>query len=101
MTDEEILIKITGNDNKIDNLENRVKNIEVEQKQIIGIIRSVDKLACNMDSMCEEQRKQGERLDSLEKTPLDDYKYYKRMLIGCIITGILGAILGSVLSFIL
>ena len=51
--------------------------------------------------MLREQRHQGERLERLEQSPGEDYKYYKRLVIGCVITGIIGAVLGAVFAIII
>ena len=41
------------------------------------------------------------RLAFVEQTPAEDMRYYKRLIIGCITTGIIGAILGAVAALIL
>jgi hypothetical protein len=40
-----------------------------------------------MKYMLEEQKKQSERITSLEKVPSEDFKHYKRLIVGCIFTG--------------
>lgn len=101
MNEQEIYLKLNDHDHEIGSLKHRVKGCEDNQKALSELIRSVDKLANTMENMIKEQKEQGERLERLEKAPADDFKYYKRLIAGCVITGIIGAILGAVLALIL
>ena len=101
MTTEEVIVKLTEHDEEIKSLKHRINDCEEAQDEMTTLIRSVDKLALNMEYMLKEQKKQGERLEDLEQAPLADFKHYKRLAIGCVITGIIGAILGAVFAIIL
>ena len=101
MTHEEIAVALKGHDDKICSLEHRMKRCEEQQNILHKLVNSVDKLAINMEYMAKEQKSQGERLERLEHEPAEDLKHYKRVAIGCIITGVLGTILGAVLTKIL
>lgn len=70
----------------------------LEEQQEMAL--AVKELATNMKHMLEEQKRQGARLESLEKAPVDEAVYYKRMAVGCVITGIIGAVLSTVLAII-
>ena len=71
----------------------------LEEQQEMAL--AVKELATNMKYMLEEQKKQGARLESLEKMPIDEAIYYKRVAVGCVITGIIGAVISAVLTFII
>lgn len=71
----------------------------LEEQQEMAI--AVKELATNMKYMLEEQKKQGARLESLEKAPVDEAAYFKRVTIGCIITGAISTIISAVLTFII
>ena len=101
MTQEEIIIKITEYHKEIGSLKHRMDDCERSQEGLAALVRSVDRLAINMESMLREQRHQGERLERLEQSPGEDYKYYRRQIIGCVITGIIGAVLGAVFATII
>ena len=101
MNEQEVAIKLNDHNHEIASLKHRVKGCEENQKALAELIRSVDKLANSMENMVNEQKEQGERLERLENAPADDFKYYKRLIAGCVITGIIGAILGAVLALIL
>ena len=70
----------------------------LEEQQEMAL--AVKELATNMKHMLEEKKRQGARLESLEKAPIDEAIYYKRMAVGCVITGIIGAVISAVLAII-
>ena len=41
--------------------------------------------------------KYGNRLDGIEQTPGKDYHYYKRLILGALITGFMSAVIGIIL----
>ena len=101
MNEQEVAIKLNDHNHEIASLKHRVKGCEENQKALAELIRSVDKLANSMENMVNEQKEQGERLERLENAPADDFKYYKRLVVGCLLTGVIGAVLGAVLALIL
>lgn len=101
MNEQEIAIKLNTHDHEIGSLKHRVKGCEENQKALSDLIRSVDKLANTMENMVNEQKEQGERLERLEQAPADDFKYYKRLVVGCVLTGIIGAVLGAVIALVI
>lgn len=83
-----------SNTKRLDRLD---RLLEEQQKMAVA----VERLATNMKYMLEEQKKQGARLESLEKAPVDEAAYFKRVTVGCIITGAISAIISAVLAFII
>ena len=61
MTQEEIIIKITEYHKEIGSLKHRMDDCERSQEGLAALVRSVDRLAINMESMLREQQHQGER----------------------------------------
>lgn len=82
-----------SNTKRLDRLD---KLLEEQQEMALA----VKELATNMKHMLEEQKKQGVRLENLEKAPIDEAVYYKRVAVGCVITGIIGAVISAVLAII-
>lgn len=93
--------KIIQLDDEVKSTKRRVSVIEKQLSVTQDLTISVNKLAINMDNMLKEQVKQGERLDKMERAPLEEAKYYKRQIISCIITAIVGAIVGAILCLII
>lgn len=101
MTNEEVAVKLETHDQEIKSLKHRMKDIEERDKTLSELTTSVKTLAVNMEYMAKEQQNQGERLERLEREPYDNYKHYKQVLIGCIITTVVGTFLGALLTLII
>lgn len=74
----------------------RIQLLEDNVRQINALTVSVEKMAVNMGNMLEEQKKQGKRLETLEKEPVESYKHIKMAIITSIISTIVGAVIGAV-----
>ena len=74
---------------------------EEQQATLNKLASSVDVLAVNMKHMADEQKSQREHIERLEKEPAEEFKHYKRLIIGCVITTIIGAVVGAILATVL
>lgn len=101
MTNEDIAVKLENHEQEIKSLKHRMNEREEADKTLTELTVSVKSLAVNMEYMAKEQKKQGERLERLEHEPTEDYKHYKRLIFGCVLTTIIGAILGAVIAVII
>lgn len=97
MTNEDIAVRLENHEQEIKSLKHRMDEQEDKDKTLTELTISVKTLATNMEYMAKEQQKQGERLERLEHEPADNYKHYKRLVIGCVLTTIMGALLGAIL----
>lgn len=68
----------------------RLELLEENTKQIGSLTLSVSKLAQSIETMCKEQKQQGERLETLENR--DGEKW--RKVVGYAVTAVIGIILG-------
>lgn len=101
MTNEEMAVGLAEHGKEIGSLKHRMENCENEQKATSNLVHAVDKLAGNMGRMLDEQKEQGKRLLKLEQAPTEDYRYYKRLIVGCVVTTIIGIVIGAVFALIL
>lgn len=101
MTNEDIAVRLENHEQEIKSLKHRMDEQEGKDKTLAELTISVKTLATNMEYMAKEQQKQGERLERLEHEPADNYKHYKRLVIGCVLTTIMGALLGAILANII
>lgn len=101
MTNEDIAVRLENHEQEIKSLKHRMDEQEDKDKTLTELTISVKTLATNMEYMAKEQQKQGERLERLEHEPADNYKHYKRLVIGCVLTTIIGALLGAILANII
>ena len=75
----------------------RLSLLEETVRQINDLTVSVKEMAINMGNMLEEQRKQGDRLEKLEKEPLETNKQIKQ----AIITSIAGTVVGAIVTAVI
>ena len=97
MTPEEIAVKFEGHEHEIGSLKHRMDAQEEESKSIQALVISVEKMAVNMENMLAEQKKQGKRLEELEREPAEAHRQIKMAVITAAISAIVGAIIGAVL----
>lgn len=70
-----------------DRQNHRIAELEITVKEISRLTTSVEKMAVSMENMAVEQKKQGERLDEIEKKPAKHWE--------AVVTGIIAAIVGA------
>lgn len=66
----------------------RIKKLEDDMQEQIELVRAVDRMSINMESMLKEQVKQGKRLEELEQAPAKKWN--------TVVTAILSAIGGAI-----
>lgn len=92
MTDEDIAVKITALEHETKSAKHRLDELEVQSQAIQDLAMSVKEMSINMSSMLEEQKRQGERLNMLEKEPADNWKNMKRTILTSMVSAIGGAL---------
>lgn len=85
----------------IEDLKKDVAECKQQQKTISDLTRSVDRMTITMETMVKSQDELREDIKVIKEAPIEDYKHYKRLVIGCVITTVLGAVLGAVLALII
>lgn len=96
----EVAVKFEAHDHEIKSLKYRVTELEVQVKSIQDLVISVNKMAVNMENMVEEQKKQGIRLEALEKVPAETNRQVKTAIINVLVGGIVGAFVTALLTII-
>ena len=67
----------------------RIANLESAMNQLSELVASVKVLAVNVENIAEQIKSQGERLKEIEGKPAKRWE----TVIGCIITGVVGAVI--------
>lgn len=78
----------------------RLALLEETVRQINDLTVSVKEMAVNMGNMLEEQKKQGERLEKLEREPAETSKQIKQAIITTIVGTAVGAAVTAILMLI-
>lgn len=100
-------MKLTA-DERIAVLETNERNIfhQIdEMKEEIKVLRllatAVQQLADKTENNTALLQKVDKRLANIELQPVGDYNHYKRVIVAALVTGVLGAVLGALLSTIM
>lgn len=81
-------------------MNNRIVILEKSGYEMQALINNVGKMAVNMEHMIDEQRNQSERLERLEKLPLNNWNIVKNGVYNAIGASIGGAIIAAILFFL-
>ncbi len=90
MTNEEIAVTLAEHSQHIKSNMHRINELEEAQKEMRDLVRSVDKLAQSMQTMANEQERQGKQIDSLETSKNDTFKFWLRTILAAVATGLVG-----------
>ena len=71
----------------------RISELEKDIGTLYRLTASVEQLASNMGEMVSEQKRQGERLDALEKKPADNWNTVAKAALGSIGSALGGALI--------
>ena len=100
MKSRDVSVKLAEYHKEIGSLKHRMQKCEEQTELWHKLASSIDKLAVNMKHMAEEQRAQGLRLEKLEHEPADEFKQYKRLIVGCIISSSVSMLLGALVALL-
>lgn len=74
----------------------RIGILEDTMKQYVTLTISVERLATSIDQMVQEQKRQGEKLEELEKVPVKNWNTFKASILSAIGGAIGMAIIGVI-----
>ena len=100
-TDDSINGRISTLEANDRNIFHQLDEIKSDVRDIRRLTAAVEKVALQTENTANKVNSIDKRLAFVEQTPCEDMKYYKRAIIGCIATGIIGIILGAVATIIL
>lgn len=69
-------------------------------RQINSLTVSIEKMAVNVANMLEEQKRQGERLDELEKEPAETLRQIKMSAVTALVGTVVGVIVTAALMLL-
>ncbi|MCI8490950.1 MAG: hypothetical protein HFJ04_12070 [Lachnospiraceae bacterium] len=78
----------------------RIQLLEDNLRQINALTVSVEKMAVNMENMLAEQKRQGDRLEELEKEPAETNRQIKLAVITSVIGTVAGAVVMAILTLL-
>ena len=94
----ERIAKLEANDA---NIFHQLSEIKTEVKDIRRLTTAVEKIAVQTENITHKVDGIDARLDNVEKQSVEEYKHYKRVIVSCVITGIIGTIIGAIFALII
>lgn len=101
MSDQNLNERVSYLEAQDKNIFHQLDEIKTDVRDIKRLTVAVERIALQTKSTSEQVVGINERLDHLEQAPAEEAKYYKRVIISCIVTGVISLILGAVLSLII
>lgn len=83
------------------NIFHQLSELKKEMKDTRQLTIAVKELAVSTKATAEKVDSISARLDSVEHAPAEDMRYYRRVLLSSILTGVAGALLGAFLGVVL
>lgn len=87
-----------NNEERLAVLETETEQIKNDITDLKKVVNTIYKMSYNIETMCGEMKTMNERITTLEKEPMENYKSAKKKVIEYIVTAVAGAILGFLSS---
>ena len=76
----------------------QIDEMRSEIKDLRHLTAAVEKLAAGQGVANQKLDSIGRRLLRVENEPVDDFKHYKRLIVGCLLTTTLSAVLAAIIA---
>lgn len=100
MDETEVAVKIEVHEYEISFLKNRLKDLEAQARTIHELSIALNKMAVSMENILQELNRQGERVEVLEKVPVETGKQIKAAIITALVGGAVGAVMTAILTIL-
>ena len=104
MTNEEIAVALAEHEKEIGSLKYRVNDLEKVTETIQNLVISVKELAFNIETLVKEQERYSKaqerafkEINGLKQKPAKRWDNLVTVIIGAVITGVIGYMLGNIL----
>lgn len=105
MTIEERVAKLEGDKeniyHEINEMKDDIRDLRRLTIAVEKIASKTDMIVNKTDTIANKMDKFDERVSNLENAPGEDFKHYKRTIIGCVITSIISLIIGAIFALIM
>ena len=100
MNEMELMVKLEGHDHQIGSLKHRVTELEIQSMAIQELAISTNKMTVVIENMLKELNQQGQRLERMERVPMETVNLIKGTIITTLISGTVGAVVATFLSLV-
>ena len=91
----EYMERIGRSDDRMRDFDRRLSKVEEFGDKLQSMAISLQGMVVTLQSMQTEQKEQGKRLKKIEEEPADAWKNLKWTIIACLVSGIVGLVLGK------
>lgn len=98
----------TNLEHRLTALEKKVEFNTHEIDELKPVVKEINTMSRTMIKLVEQSKQTNEnvkelkiKVDKIEAEPADDFKHYKRTIISCILTTILGGLIGALLALVI
>lgn len=96
------------NEERLAVLETGQKTLFKQMDEVKATVNEIHRLASSMEVVAAETKNISAKVDTIdsrlsdvEKAPAKAFTHYKQLIVGCIVTGVVGALIGAVLALVL
>lgn len=100
MNDMELALRLEGHEHQISSLKHRVAELEARSMAIQELAISINKMTVIIENMLKELNQQGQRLERMERGPIETLTLVKGTIITTLVSGIVGAVVATILSMV-
>lgn len=86
--------KVEFNAHEIDELKPIIKEINTMSKTMVKLVEQSKQTNDNVKEL-------KVKVDKIEAEPADDFKHYRRTIISCILTTIIGGLIGAIIALVI
>lgn len=98
MDEMELALRLEAHEHEIGYIKHQIRDLEIENRAIQELTVSVNRMAVSIENILKELNRQGERLEVLEKVPVENGKVVKAAVITSMVGGIVGAMVTAILA---
>lgn len=98
MTTEEIAERLIKVEERSKSNTHQISELKPVVNEIYALSKTTAAMAANLNHINDNLSDIKDKVDVLEKTPAEDHKYYKRLAAGCVITTVIGLIIGALFA---
>ncbi|MDE6202901.1 MAG: hypothetical protein K2O16_12920 [Lachnospiraceae bacterium] len=100
MEETGVAVKLEAHEHEIGSLNHRIEELERQSKSVQENVISISRMTINIESMLKELNRQEERLEVLERVPVETGKLIKSAIITTLVGGTVGAVVTGMLTLL-
>lgn len=100
MEETGVAVKLEAHEHEIGSLNHRIGELERQGKSVQENVISISRMTINIENMLKELNRQEERLEVLERVPVETGKLIKSAIITTLVGGTVGAVVTGMLTLL-